>query len=115
MSNQQYQDLTTSMDQPSINTQTPTSTETPTKFNRTPYIVIAIVFIVLIIIWVFLLYAMYYNNFGIFGGATERPPPTNPDLVAVNGEIVDLTPEEQQTLNLKLQQALNNISAGSLS
>jgi len=92
--------------------QSGTSTQENVKFNRTPYIVIAIVFLILIMGWIFLLYAMYFNNFGIFGGSTERPPPTNPDLVAVNGEIIQLTPAEQETLNLKVQQGLNNIRSG---
>jgi hypothetical protein len=89
----------------------PNKVTATSTFNRTPYIVIAIVCLVLIFAWVFTLYAMYYTNSGIFGGDTERPPPSDSELVPVNGEIVELTPEEQQQLQLKVQQALNNVSA----
>lgn len=87
------------------------TTTTSKPFNRTPYIVIAIVSIAIIIIWIVTLYWMYYANSGIFGGNTERPVPDDPDLIPVNGEIIELTDEEKATLNIKVQQALNNLAA----
>jgi hypothetical protein len=82
------------------------------KFNRTPYIVTSIIFIVIIIVWIVILCAMYYQNSGLFGGSSERPPPSDPDLIPINGEMIELTEAEKQTLNLKVEQALNNINNG---
>jgi len=82
------------------------------KFNRKPYIITSIIFIVIIVIWIIILYVMYYQNSGLFGGSSERPPPEDENLVPINGEMIELTAEEQETLNLKVQQALNNINSG---
>ena len=83
----------------------------PITFSRTPYIVIAVICLALIIIWVTVLMIMHFTNSGIFGGSTERPPPSDPALYPINGEPIELTPEQQNQLNAKITEALNNLGA----
>lgn len=86
------------------------SVEIGKPFKRTPYLIIAAIFVVIIIGWLVLFIFMYSGNSGSFGNYT-RPPPTGSGLVPVNGELKTLTAEEKAALKTKVQQALANIAA----
>lgn len=80
-------------------------------FSIRPYVIVSIIFITLIVIFIILLLVMFFSNSGIFGGNYTRPPPTDPGLIAVNGESRELTVEEKSILKVKVQEALANIAA----
>ena len=49
---------------------------------------------------------MYRGEWGLFPKGYQRPVPQDPNLVSINGELVELTPEEQERFNEKIRQAL---------
>lgn len=93
-----------------VTTTTPAAATEPVK--KSPLKTISIVFIIIIILLIFGLIFVSTTTSGSFAPTSERPPPSDPNLVPINGTIVTLTEEEQAALKLKAQEALNNLAAG---
>lgn len=83
-----------------------TSQNDTVKKPYVTYILIAVFFVIMIAAWLVLLYIMYTGEWGLFPKGYQRPIPDDPNLVSVNGELVELTAEEQQRFSEKIRQAL---------
>ena len=79
-------------------------------FRRRPYIIISAIFIVIIIIWLVIFLVMYFSRSGSFGTYT-RPPPSDSNLVPVNGTLQPLSAADKAALTTKVNAALANLAA----